>query len=69
MKLTNDQKEDLDGLFDETILGAIYDEIATEPFNPSAKADKDEDEEQLREMRKACAKHLISRLKEYDYDT
>lgn len=42
MKLTSDQKEQLDGLFDETIIGAIYEDIAVEPFNPSAEADKEE---------------------------
>ena len=68
MKLTSDQKEQLDGLFDETIIGAIYEDIAVEPFNPSAEADKDEDEEALKELRQACAEYLIKLLKDYEYD-
>ena len=66
MKLTADQKEQLDGLFDETILGAIYDDIAVEEFNPSEESD--EDEAHLVELRKACADYLIKLLKEYEYD-
>lgn len=68
MKLTSDQKEELDGLFDETIIGAIYEDIAVEPFNPSAEADKDEDEAALKELRQACAEYLIKLLKDYEYD-
>lgn len=69
MKLTANQKEQLDGLFDETILSAIYEDIAVEPFNPSEESDKDEDEQNLTEMRKACADYLIKRLKGHEYDS
>lgn len=70
MKLTKDQKEQLDCLFDETILGAIYEDIVVEPFNLNDDGNEDEEAEESRriEIRRACADHLIKLLKEYEYD-